>query len=89
MKNNPEFFKAFPHLQDSIYRVANPEAKEPQYIDNLKSTDFFEPEDLKSDRSHNSHYFDSLMHQHTRYMDLETEKEEMIRENEINYVQGL
>jgi hypothetical protein len=29
MKQNPEFFKAFPHLQEPIYGAAHPEALAP------------------------------------------------------------
>lgn len=58
-------------------------------MDKLSGTEFFESEDLRSEKSDHAGYYESLTHQHTKYMTPDHEAEEMIRENEINFVQGL
>lgn len=93
LKENPEFFKAFPHLQPAVYDTLNPniaqefngKAFEP--MDNIRSQDFFDKNDLKSQSSKNDDYFQSLLHQQNKYLSLDPkEKEDMIRENEMNFV---
>ena len=94
LKENPEFYKAFPHLQPPMYKITNPElskatdGKAVEYSEEYRNIGFFDQEELKPD-SHDKGYFESLMHQHDRYMDLNpSEKEEMIRENELSFVQA-
>jgi hypothetical protein len=85
MKENPEFFKAFPNLQGPLNTAKEGLPLNREYIDNATTQNFFEKDELKSD-SHQQGYFDSLLHQHDNYMMPDGEKEEMLRENEINYV---
>lgn len=87
MKENPEFFKAFPHLQEPVFDHANPGAPNQMYMNEVKNSELFSKHDLKADSSKHDGYFDTLLHQHTRYME-ELTPEEMIRENEIQFVQG-
>ena len=51
MRENPEFLKAFPHLQKAIG---------PEYLNNTTTKHLFDRKDLKSD-SANQGYFESLM----------------------------
>jgi len=87
MKENPEFFKAFPHLQSPLYATKNPEAEVNEYMDDANSSTLFNKQELKSNSSRDG-YFESLLHQHNKYMTPEQEKEEMLRENELNFVDG-
>jgi hypothetical protein len=54
MKENPEFFKAFPHLQPAVYDSLNPNIAEEfkgkafEPTDYIRSQDFFDKNDLKS-----------------------------------------
>lgn len=95
LKENPEFFKAFPHLQPPIYDILNPELQAEnqgqslEYLDQVRSREIFDREELKASSTKRDGYFQSLLHQHNEYMPLgPDEREEMIRENEINYVEG-
>ena len=38
MKENPEFFKAFPHLQAPLYGHNNPQATSLEYLDSASSS---------------------------------------------------
>lgn len=58
MRENPEFLKAFPHLQKAIG---------PEYLNNTTTKHLFDRKDLKSD-SANQGYFESLMLQHNEYL---------------------
>ena len=87
MKENPEFFKAFPHLQEPLSRAIDPEFPSAEYIDDVNSSVFFERDELKSNSSRDG-YYQSLFHQHNKYLTPETESEDMIRENEMNFVDG-
>ena len=51
------------------------------------SKSLFSKEDLQS-ASQTQGYFESLLHQHNNYNNLEGDSEEMIRENELNFIQG-
>jgi hypothetical protein len=63
LKENPEFFKAFPHLQGPIYDKENPKSEGGfEYTDNPRSIDYFEKEDLTSVSSKKDGYFESLLH---------------------------
>lgn len=56
-------------------------------MDNIRTQDFFDKNDLKSQSSKNDDYFQSLLHQQNKYMTLDPkEREDMIRENEMNFV---
>ena len=57
-------------------------------MDNIKTQGLFNKEELKSD-SNQAGYFQSLLQHHNKYMSLDGENEDMIRENEMNFVQGL
>jgi hypothetical protein len=59
MKENPEFFKAFPHLQEPAYRALRPEAEANQYLDDIQTTELFEESELKGDSSQ-ANFFESL-----------------------------
>ena len=54
MKENPEFFKAFPHLQPAVQDSLNPNIAEEfkgkafEPTDYIRSQDFFDKNDLKS-----------------------------------------
>ena len=69
LKENPEFFKAFPHLQEAIYKKENPWMLDEsmEYTDNPRSVEYSEKEDLQTNASKQDGYFASLLHQHTRY----------------------
>lgn len=62
LKENPEFFKAFPHLQPPLYKIQNPEIAEQtqgkavEYQD-YRNRDFFDKSDLKPDSSKKDGYF--------------------------------
>ena len=58
-----------------------------EYIDDADSSLLFDKEQLRS-KSHEDGFFESLLHQHNRYLTPETESEEMVRDNETNYVNG-
>ena len=95
LKENPEFFKAFPHLQPPVYDLLNPEVQEQnkgqslEYLDQVRSREIFDKEELRPSSAKRDGYFQTLLHQHNQYMPLgREEREEMIRENEINYVQA-
>jgi hypothetical protein len=88
MQENPEFFKAFPHLQKPLYEHINPEMKNQQYLNDIKQTEFLDRTELEADSTKNSNYYDSLFHQHKRYMEATEDKEDMLRENEVNFIQG-
>jgi|TARA_B110000285_G_C15096756_1_gene602476 hypothetical protein len=53
LKENPEFFKAFPHLQEAIYEKENPGMGDGalEYTDNPRSVEYSEKEDLQSKSS--------------------------------------
>ena len=85
MKENPEFFKAFPHLQGPLRKDKEGELPNREYMNDATSATLFEQSELKS-KSHQEGYFQSLLHQHDNYMMPDGETEEMIRENEMNYV---
>ena len=77
-----------------MYNITNPDinkasdGKSIEYSEDYRNIGFFEQDDLKPD-SHDKSYFESLLHQHDSYMGLKAhETEEMIRENEMNFVQG-
>lgn len=88
MKENPEFFKAFPHLQGPLYATVRTGAQYLQYMDNVSTKEFFADSELKGDNYYDANYFQSLQHQHNKYLAPETDREEMLRENELNFVQG-
>ena len=83
LKENPEFFKAFPHLQKPMYEHENPDLEGFEYSENLRNKDFFERKELKSASSQEDGYFQSLVHQHNKYLVPDaSEKEELLRDNE-------
>ena len=95
LTENPEFFKAFPHMQ-AIFNVkagetqgsgAGGSAGEDKLDDNPK---YFHDQQVgfkdPSGRTE-AGYFDSLMHQHNQYM-TPKQKEEAIRENERNFIEA-
>ena len=89
LKENPEFFKAFPHLQKPMYDKENPDLEGFEYSENIRNKDFFDKSELKSDSAKQDGYYESLLHQHNKYLQPDvTEKEELLRENEMNYVSG-
>ena len=89
LKENPEFFKAFPHRQKLMYEKENPDLLGFEYSESIRNKDFFEKQELQSDSTKQDGYYESLLHQHKRYMTPDvTEKEELLRENELNYVSG-
>jgi len=74
LKENPEFFKAFPHLQDPIYQANYPETPgKPSYLEDehIKHQDYFESEDFKSKSTKEKAYFKSLLDQHNKYLTLD------------------
>ena len=86
LKENPEFFKAFPHLQGPAYQLLHPDhdAQSLEYMNNIRSRTMFDKEDLKSESGERGGYFQSLLHQHNEHMPLTAaEKEEMVRDNEL------
>lgn len=56
MKENPEFFKAFPHLQGPLYRLVRPGAGADQYLDDMKTNELYEDIELRGD-NFNANYF--------------------------------
>jgi hypothetical protein len=94
LKENPEFFKAFPHLQEPIYQANYPETPGQSYLEDehIKTQDYFDTEDFKSKSTQEKAYFKSLLDQHNKYLSLDkqehVDKEEYIRENELSYIQG-
>lgn len=55
----------------------------------MRSREIFDKDELKPSSAKRDGYFQTLLHQHNQYMPLgREEREEMIRENEINYVQA-
>jgi ribosomal protein S18 len=89
LKENPEFFKAFPHLQKPMYEKENPDLAGFEYSENIRSKDLFSKDELTPEASKRDGYYQSLLHQHTKYMAPDaSEKEDLLRENELNYVSG-
>ena len=90
LTENPEFFKAFPHMQ-ALFNAkpaevggTNAEDKideNPKYYHD-QQVGFKDP----SGRS-DAGYFDSLLHHHNQYM-IPKDKEEAIRENERNFIEA-
>jgi len=87
LKENPEFFKAFPHLQKPIYDSQMPDANSQEYMNDLQSNELFDKSQLKS-QSNEDGYFQSLLHHHNKYLTPDHESEEMIRDNETSFVDG-
>lgn len=56
-------------------------------MNDLNTSSLFGKSELKS-KSHKDGYFESLLHQHDMYMPPDGEQEEMIRDNEMNFVQA-
>ncbi len=89
LTENPEFFKAFPHMQ-TMFNVdtkqrGNATREEEKLVINPRYHEearvaFKDPSGKSSDS-----YFDTLLHHHNQYMP-PTDKEEAIRENERNFV---
>lgn len=46
LKENPEFFKAFPHLQKPMYEKENPHIDGFEYSENIRNKDFFDKQEL-------------------------------------------
>jgi hypothetical protein len=94
LKENPEFFKAFPNLQ----RVFDPNPKKPNQEINRVMTKEDTPNKLyeyQNDRQvkwvdveMKAPYFNSLLHKHNQYSHPIDSKEEIIRDNEINFIEG-
>jgi hypothetical protein len=92
LTENPEFFKAFPHMQ-GVFSIKQGEpgatgAKaEDRVNENMsyqhQETVGFKDPSGKSDAT----YFDSLLHQHNQYM-TPKDKEVAVRENERNFVEA-
>lgn len=80
LKTNPEFFKAFPHLQSVFEDATNEEGDQKRYLDK-KIVNF-------SGLTDNPQYFEGLLHQQNNMQVKETDPEEIIRENERNFIEG-
>ena len=89
LKENPEFFKAFPHLQqvfqDPSEKVSSTsedqsQQQQPQYEEN-KTVNF-------SDLKDQPDYFGGLLYQRNKFRPNEGSVEEIIRSNEKNFVEG-
>jgi hypothetical protein len=46
LKENPEFFKAFPHLQKPMFEKENPDIEGFEYSENIRNKDFFDKKEL-------------------------------------------
>lgn len=63
LKENPEFFKAFPHLQPPVYDLLNPEVqqhnkgKSLEYLDQVRSREIYDKEELKASSTKRDGYF--------------------------------
>ena len=58
-------------------------------MNNIRSRTIFEKDELKSKSTSEAGYFQSLLHQHNEYMPMSpNEKEEMIRDNEMQFIEG-
>jgi hypothetical protein len=93
LTENPEFFKAFPHMQ-ALFSADKEESKGGAATAGEEAIDenarYQENEQIgfkdPSGRSDAS-YFESLFHQHNHYLSPK-DKEEAIRENERNFVEA-
>ena len=92
LTENPEFFKAFPHMQSVLNVEAEDDNKggptsqdkiseNPKYFNDVQLG--FKDPTGKSDKS----YFESLLDHHNQYMS-PTQKEEAIRDNERNFIEA-
>ena len=94
LKENPEFFKAFPHLQ----KVFDSEKIRPgQMVDRVMTKEdnvnkiYEYQNDLQikwQDFQMEAPYFNSLLHKHNNYSHPIENREEIIRDNEINFIEG-
>jgi hypothetical protein len=98
LKENPDFFKAFPHMQKTLnYRKPGEESatrrqggdsssKDNKLVDEPK---YFEDKRVafKEAGETNPPFFESLLHHQNQYL-APQDKEEAIRENEKNFVEG-
>ena len=46
LKENPEFFKAFPHLQKPMFEKENTDIEGFEYSENIRNKDFFDKKEL-------------------------------------------
>jgi len=76
LKENPEFFKAFPHLQEMF----NKEGEMRKYHTD-KTLDFADPNREET-------FFNGLLQQHNNYMKPKENPEELLRDNEKNLIEG-
>ena len=88
LKENPEFFKAFPHLQqvfdeskdEGLNSGNNYLGSDKRYLHN-KIVNF---SNLEKDPG----FFDGLLHQQNNFQPKETDSEDIIRQNEKNFVEA-
>ena len=92
LTENPEFFKAYPHMQT----ILNVKDDKPGASTMLKENDIDDHPYYKKDAvigfkdpsgKNDEGYFQGLLNQHNHYMTTK-EKEEAIRENERNFIEA-
>lgn len=87
LKSNPEFFKAFPHLQ-TVFAEAT-EGVDPEKSYNGMDKRYLADKVVNfSDLVDKPGFFEGLLHQKNKARPQETNAEEMIRENERNFIEG-
>jgi hypothetical protein len=89
LKENPEFFKAFPHLQKVFDKPKEPvEEEQPEESPLRHMYSYKDNKPLKWVNSGmEATYFKSLLHKHNTYAK-EDDKEEIARDNERHFVEG-
>mmetsp|Transcript_1616 Transcript_1616/g.2859 ORF Transcript_1616/g.2859 Transcript_1616/m.2859 type:complete len:129 (-) Transcript_1616:1326-1712(-) len=66
----------------------NPDADRQYYMQDVRTSELLDDQNLVPESSKKDGFYRTLFHQHTRYLDSNDDKEEMIRENELNFIQG-
>jgi len=95
LKENPEFFKAFPHMQKVFDKTQEdrPSQMKERVMqaedDPTKLYDYLHDHTVKwRDVKMEAPYFNSLLNKHNQYTQPYESKEEIIRENELNFIEG-
>ena len=94
LTENPEFLKAFPHMQ-VVFNIKEEGQGKMSRTPEMEEDDGLTAQTKYEENAHlgfkdpsgrsNAGYFDSLLHHHNQYM-APSEKEQAIRENERNFV---
>lgn len=92
LKENPEFFRAFPHLQRVFEKGGNDAGMDPDDIPNQYVGGGRKYESKKvvnfADLTDKPGYFEGLLHQQNSFRPNETDLEQIYQENERNFIEG-